>query len=52
MTARQYVRAYGDWERRKAGRLGRAGYPLTLLDGDRTARMSGTDIRAGTGGTG
>lgn len=46
-TARHYVRAYGDWERQKATWLERAGYAVTLLDGDPSSRLSAGDIRAG-----
>lgn len=46
VTARQFVRAYGDWERDKAQRLAGAGYAVTVLDGDPTRRVSSSDIRA------
>jgi cytidyltransferase-like protein len=46
ITARQFVRAYGEWEREKARRLARAGYALTLLDGDPARRLSSSEIRA------
>jgi cytidyltransferase-like protein len=46
VTARQFVRAYSDWEREKARRLAAAGYAVTLLDGDPTLRLSSSDIRA------
>ncbi len=46
LSARQFVRAYGDWERQKADWLERAGYAVTLLDGDPSNRVSGSDIRA------
>lgn len=45
--ARQFVRAFGGWEREKARRLAAAGYPVTVLDGDPAARLSASDIRAG-----
>lgn len=44
--ARQFVRAYSAWERDKAARLGEAGYPVTVLDGDPATRVSASDIRA------
>jgi nicotinamide mononucleotide adenylyltransferase len=46
VTARQFVRAYSDWEREKARRLALAGYAVTLLDGDPAGRLSSSDIRA------
>ena len=46
VTARQFVRAYGDWEREKARRLTLGGYSVTLLDGDPAGRLSSSDIRA------
>ena len=46
LSARQYVRAYSEWEREKAGWLERAGYDVTLLDGDPSTRVSAGDIRA------
>jgi nicotinamide-nucleotide adenylyltransferase len=46
VTARQFVRAYSDWEREKARRLALAGYAVTLLDGDPARRLSSSDIRA------
>ncbi|CAB4932411.1 unannotated protein [freshwater metagenome] len=42
---RQFVRAYSDWERQKAGWLRDAGYRVTLLEGDAQQRISSTDIR-------
>jgi len=44
--ARQFVRAYGAWEREKAGRLADAGYEVTVIDGDPRTRLSASDIRA------
>ncbi|HEY3685925.1 MAG TPA: adenylyltransferase/cytidyltransferase family protein [Streptosporangiaceae bacterium] len=44
-SARQFVRAYSDWEREKAVRL-RAYYEVTLLDGEEAGRVSASDIRA------
>lgn len=44
--ARQFVRAYSEWERYKAGMLAEAGYPVKLIEGDPAARISGSDIRA------
>lgn len=43
---RHLVRAYSDWERRKADLLRDAGYPVTVIDGDPAAKISATDIRA------
>ncbi len=45
LHARQYVRTYGDWERRKADMLAGAGYAVTLLDGDPTCKVDATHIR-------
>jgi len=47
LTARQFVRAYTDWEREKARWLEQAGYTVALLDGDPSARISASEIRAG-----
>lgn len=52
LHAHQLVRAYGGWERDKAARLARAGYPVTVLDGDPATRISATDIRARLDGDG
>ena len=46
LSARQYVRAYTDWERQKAQWLEQAGYVVMLLDGDESKRVSGSGIRA------
>ncbi len=46
LSARQYVRAYSDWERQKARWFEQAGYTVTLLDGDSSDRLSASDIRA------
>jgi cytidyltransferase-like protein len=46
LSARQYVRAYSDWERQKARWLRDAGYAVTLLDGDPADKVSASDIRA------
>ena len=46
LSARQFVRAYTDWERQKAERLEHAGYAVTVLEGDPAQRLSGIDIRA------
>ncbi len=46
VTARQFVRAYSDWEREKGRRLAGAGYAVTLFDGDPARRLSSSDIRA------
>lgn len=45
LPARQFVRAYSEWERQKARRLEGGGYPVTLLDGDPAGRISASDIR-------
>ena len=45
LAARQFVRAYGDWEREKARWFGNAGYPVTLIDGDASGRLSASMIR-------
>lgn len=42
----QIVRVFSDWEREKARRLKAAGYPVEILEGDTTRRISATDIRA------
>ncbi|MGH8997992.1 MAG: adenylyltransferase/cytidyltransferase family protein [Acidimicrobiia bacterium] len=49
LTARQFVRAFSDWERQKAQWFERAGYAVTLLDGDPSERLSSSDIRARMG---
>ncbi len=46
LSARQYVRAYGEWEREKARWFEQAGYAVTLLDGDPASRVSAGDVRA------
>ncbi len=46
LAAHHYIRAYSDWERQKAERLKRAGYAVHLLEGERSGRLSGIDIRA------
>ena len=46
LEARQFVRAYDDWERQKAAALEAGGYAVTVLDGDPAAKRSATDIRA------
>ncbi|QEC46912.1 cytidyltransferase [Baekduia soli] len=45
LHARQYVRAYGDWERDKAAALAVAGYAVTVLEGDPAGRLSASDLR-------
>jgi nicotinamide-nucleotide adenylyltransferase len=45
LRAHQFVRAYDGWERQKAGLLGAAGYPVSLLDGDPTTKLSATEVR-------
>jgi len=47
LAACQFVRAYSDWERQKAGWFAEAGYAVMLLDGDQADRMSASDIRSG-----
>lgn len=42
---RHYVRAYGDWEREKAGWFRKAGYPVTIVDGDEARKVSASDVR-------
>ncbi|MGH9114518.1 MAG: adenylyltransferase/cytidyltransferase family protein, partial [Acidimicrobiales bacterium] len=44
-AAVQFVRAYSDWEREKAGRLAAAGYRVRLLDGDPARQVRATDVR-------
>jgi nicotinamide-nucleotide adenylyltransferase len=46
LSARQYVRAFSDWERQKAQRLEKAGYAVTVLEGDSSSRMSASAIRS------
>ncbi len=45
LHARQFVRAYSEWEHQKAGWLRQAGYQVTVLHGAPSGRLSGTDIR-------
>jgi nicotinamide-nucleotide adenylyltransferase len=45
LRARQFVRAYSDWERHKAGLFAEAGYPVELIEGDPAERMSSSAIR-------
>jgi nicotinamide mononucleotide adenylyltransferase len=45
LDARQYVRAYSDWERQKADWLREAGYEVTVLVGVPDTRLSASDIR-------
>jgi nicotinamide-nucleotide adenylyltransferase len=47
LSARQFVRAFSDWEREKARWFEHAGYAVTVLDGDPSDRLSASDIRAG-----
>lgn len=44
--ARQFVRTYEAWERRKADLLAAAGYPVTVLDGDPAGKLSASEVRA------
>ncbi len=46
LSARQFVRAYSEWERQKARWFEQAGYAVSLLDGDCSNRVSAGDIRA------
>ena len=46
LSARQYVRTYGDWERYKAQQLEAAGYAVKSLNGDPRGRITANDIRA------
>lgn len=48
-SARQFVRAYSEWERQKAARFEAAGYAVTLLEGDTQGRISAGEIRARIG---
>lgn len=41
----QLVRVFSDWEREKVRRFTDAGYPVIVLEGDPTSRISGSDIR-------
>ncbi|MEO8247761.1 MAG: hypothetical protein ABI589_00175 [Burkholderiales bacterium] len=45
-AARQFVRAYGAWERQKAASLEQEGYSVRLIEGNRPRRISSSDIRA------
>lgn len=45
LAARQYVRAYSEWERQKAGWLAEGGYAVTVLPGDTAAKQSSTVVR-------
>jgi nicotinamide mononucleotide adenylyltransferase len=45
--AHHYVRAYSAWEKDKAAQLEAGGYAVTVLDGDPTAKLDATAIRAG-----
>jgi nicotinamide-nucleotide adenylyltransferase len=49
VRARHVVRAYSDWERHKAKMLSDAGYVVTLIDGDPSAKLAASDIRARLG---
>jgi nicotinamide-nucleotide adenylyltransferase len=44
-AARQYVRAYSEWERQKAGWLLEGGYAVTVLPGDTAVKQSSTLVR-------
>ena len=46
LYARQFVRVYSEWERRKAQLFADAGYRVEVLDGDVRRRLSASDIRA------
>ncbi len=45
LSARHFVRAYGEWERDKAQRFEEAGYAVSLLEGDSSRRQSASTIR-------
>lgn len=45
LDARHFVRAYSDWERRKASLLADRGYSVEILEGDQSRRLSASDIR-------
>jgi cytidyltransferase-like protein len=44
--ARHYVRAYSAWEMDKAAQLEAGGYAVTVLDGDPSAKLDASAIRA------
>jgi nicotinamide-nucleotide adenylyltransferase len=44
-NARQFVRAYDEWERQKAAALRAGGYAVTVLAGDPATKHSASDIR-------
>lgn len=45
LAARQYVRAYSDWERQKADWLVAAGYAVTVLGPAADTKVASSDIR-------
>lgn len=45
LAARQFVRAFSDWERQKAQWFAQAGYVVEVLEGDPADRLSASDIR-------
>jgi nicotinamide-nucleotide adenylyltransferase len=45
LPARQFVRAFSEWERQKAQWFQLCGYAVSLLDGDPSERLSASDIR-------
>lgn len=46
LSARQFVRIYGAWEREKVRLLQDEGYPVVVLEGDASRRISASVIRA------
>jgi nicotinamide-nucleotide adenylyltransferase len=46
LSARQFVRIYGAWEREKVRLLQSEGYPVVVLEGDPSRRISASVIRA------
>jgi cytidyltransferase-like protein len=42
----QLVRVFSDWEREKVRRFEAAGFPVVVLSGDTTGRLSATRVRA------
>lgn len=46
LHARQFVRAYSDWERHKGRLLADAGYRVEMLEGNPEGQLSASDIRA------
>lgn len=42
----QLVRVFSDWEREKVRRFTAADYPVVVLEGNPSTRISGTDVRS------